>query len=152
MKILIGAVAYKICGLNWFRVSITSLWIESSDTHSALESGIRNDLPVLLNWETAAADSQEDRNVRGHDSDGQPSDVGLHAQARGQPTEEEQHTALQSPNEQSVAIPGQQFQLATNDDVVKLLRGHCFKLLLREVDIGAQEIRPVDRNGIPDVT
>lgn len=117
-----------------------------------MESRIRNDLPILLNRETAAADGQEDRDVRGHDSDGQPPDVGLHAQARGQPTEKEQHTALQGPNEQSVTVPGQQFQFAANDNIVNFLGGHGLKLLLRKVDIGAQEIRPVDRNGIPNVT
>lgn len=107
------------------------------DAHSALESRIRNDLPVLLNRETAAADSQEDRNIRQHDSDSQPSDVGLHAQARGQPTEKEQHAALQSPNEQSVAIPRQQFELAANDNIVEFLVCHRLELLLRKVDIGA---------------
>ena len=122
------------------------------DTHSALQSRIRNDLPVLLNRETSAADSQEDRNIREHDSDGQPSDVGLHAQARSQATEEEQHATLQSPNEQSVAVPRQQFKLAANDNIVNLLVCHCHELLLRKVDIGAQEVRPVDRDGIANIT
>lgn len=35
---------------------------------------------------------------------------------------------------------------------MNLLRGHCFELLLRKVDIGAQEIRSVDRDGIANVT
>jgi hypothetical protein len=91
------------------RVSISRHAIRVFDTYSALESRIRDDLPILLNRETTAGDGQEDRHVREHNSDSQPSDVGLHAQAGGQPTEEEQHAALQSPNEQSVAVPRQQF-------------------------------------------
>ena len=79
VMMLAGAVAYSICGLNWSQVSMLHQLIRILDTHSALESRIRYDLPILLNRETAATDSQEDRNVGEHDNDGQPSHVGLHA-------------------------------------------------------------------------